>query len=392
MPFEGSGMRRHLSVPSPDALRAALAREVPRHMYYSSAYYKDPSHPIMVSKGWAGADVIFDLDADHLRQAEGKTYAQQLELAKERFVLLVDEFIRQDFGVDGSDLMLAFSGGRGYHAHVRKEEFLGLASAERRELVAYLSPEGVDFRGYLFPQERAAARPASSGDRTARTKEKGKRVSSETYPHLPAPDAPGWPGRLTRSLFGLFDAWERAALTAPQVAKELERLAQEYQVPNLTPELARAVARQLVDDGKMEKARQHLVLELGEGKGRGSPRALIDLVEHLAAISLGETDAPVTTDIHRLIRLPGSLHGGTGLRVVRLTRDELTKFDPLRDALLPPSSGGQARTRVALQTEVDHPLGGERVRGKEGELLDLPESHALFLVLRGEAVIPAPAS
>ncbi|MCA1813180.1 MAG: hypothetical protein LC624_04420 [Halobacteriales archaeon] len=30
----------------------------------------------------------------------------------------------------------------------------------------------------------------------------------------------------------------------------------------------------------------------------------------------GETDEPVTSDVKRLIRLPGSVHGKTGLRVV----------------------------------------------------------------------------
>ncbi|SVD73115.1 uncharacterized protein METZ01_LOCUS425969, partial [marine metagenome] len=39
-------------------------------------------------------------------------------------------------------------------------------------------------------------------------------------------------------------------------------------------------------------------------------------------------DEPVTGDIHRLIRLPGSLHGGTGLVVKILNVDELEKFDP----------------------------------------------------------------
>ena len=42
---------------------------IPAHVYYSSAYYNEPSLQPMPEKvkGWLGADLIFDLDDDHLR-------------------------------------------------------------------------------------------------------------------------------------------------------------------------------------------------------------------------------------------------------------------------------------------------------------------------------------
>ena len=39
---------------------------VPSHIYYSSAYYQTPGAPTMDTKKSTGADLIFDLDADHL--------------------------------------------------------------------------------------------------------------------------------------------------------------------------------------------------------------------------------------------------------------------------------------------------------------------------------------
>ncbi len=48
----------------------------------------------------------------------------------------------------------------------------------------------------------------------------------------------------------------------------------------------------------------------------------------------GETDEPVTADVRRLIRCPGSLHGGSGLRVTPLTLRDLEDFDPLQDAVV----------------------------------------------------------
>ena len=44
-------------------------------------------------------------------------------------------------------------------------------------------------------------------------------------------------------------------------------------------------------------------------------------------------DEPVTGDVHRLIRLPGSLHGGSGLRVTTMTSKELEDFDPMTKAI-----------------------------------------------------------
>ena len=46
-----------------------------------------------------------------------------------------------------------------------------------------------------------------------------------------------------------------------------------------------------------------------------------------------EIDEPVTSDIKRLIRLPWSLHGKTGLCVIPMDREELDEFDPLLDAV-----------------------------------------------------------
>ena len=40
----------------------------------------------------------------------------------------------------------------------------------------------------------------------------------------------------------------------------------------------------------------------------------------------GETDEPVTADVKRLIRLPGSLHGKSGLKVVTLTRGRVAEL------------------------------------------------------------------
>ena len=61
-----AGMRRHLTFPDETDLSTYLKTMTPAHVYYSTAYYAHPSAATMQEKEWLGADLIFDLDADHI--------------------------------------------------------------------------------------------------------------------------------------------------------------------------------------------------------------------------------------------------------------------------------------------------------------------------------------
>lgn len=380
-------MRRHASFRSAEDLRGFLVEEAPRHVYYSSAYYRTPSALTMAAKEWQGADLIFDLDADHLRQAEGKSYAEQLTLARSRFRDLVDDFLLGDFGFDSRDVSIVFSGGRGFHAHVHADAVLPLSSGERRELVEYILGVGVDpHEGVLEMREgeRGPALSMGSGAELAGA-DAGRPIGARQRPYqrLAPPDAPGWAGRLTRSLFQILARWDSGGV---------EIAAREMREAGATDAVAREWADRLVRDGKGRRIREGLSLDVAT---IDFPPALLAQILDQARIQVqGETDAPVTTDIHRLIRLPGSLHGGTGFRVLPLTREELDHFEPFRDAPIPPD--GQRLVEVELLTDVDYPTVPDATRGKEGERLTVARATALFLTLRGEsrpvAVGPPPPS
>ncbi|MDD1762458.1 MAG: DNA primase catalytic subunit PriS, partial [Methanothrix sp.] len=66
--FDDFGMRRHKSFLSSGEVADYVRSMVPRHLYHSAAYYQKPGAPTMKEKIWQGADLIFDLDADHLRK------------------------------------------------------------------------------------------------------------------------------------------------------------------------------------------------------------------------------------------------------------------------------------------------------------------------------------
>lgn len=363
-PFQvETSMRRHETLPTPAELTAYLAREVPRHVYYSAAYYRRPAEPTMAGKEWLGADLIFDLDADHLRGAESLGYADQLVRVKERLIDLVDDFLLRDFGISPSDMSLVFSGGRGYHVHVRDERFLSLTSPERRELVDYVQGTGFDTHravaeSHLNVSDVEGGRVGRSG--VLRVQE------------LSAPEGPGWKGRTTRAVLTLLARWQAAGRET--AVKELEG----YGVPLVR---ARKMAKILLEEGGAGRIRASLRLEVLPGALEDE---FLEAVIPAAAVEVqGETDAPVTTDIHRLIRLPSSLHGGTGFRVVPLAREELERFEPLCDAGLPAPQ--EERVQVTFREDLNYPWGGGRVEGTAGGFGELPTAAALFLTLRGEA-------
>ncbi len=49
-------MRRHMAFQSREELASYVRVTVPRHMYFSTAYYELPSAPTMNDKIWSGAD------------------------------------------------------------------------------------------------------------------------------------------------------------------------------------------------------------------------------------------------------------------------------------------------------------------------------------------------
>ena len=115
--------------------------------------------------------------------------------------------------------------------------------------------------------------------------------------------------------------------------------------------------------------------------------AIVDQAVQEESIHLGggHTDEPVTADIRRLIRLPSSLHGGSGMRVVPLSLSEFKNFEPLNDAVV--------FSEKMIDIEIIPPIRPQNskveMKGKcftvtEGKNT-LPEYAAFYLLCRGAA-------
>jgi len=345
----GETMVRHRSLLDMGSLSDFLERERPKHVYFSAGRYDAPSANTMSDKTWRSSDLVFDLDADHLPSVTlgEDSYGEMLAKCKDALLRLLD-FLERDFGFE--ELTVVFSGGRGYHVHVRDENIQTLERDSRREIVDYVRGMGLEFEALVESE--------AVGGTAGRKSPAQKRMLST---------AGGWSARAHGHLLSTVEG-----LLAMDEADALARL-QEYEG---------------IGEGKataaLNAARDNFD-RLEAGNIDVHP-AFFQLAQLLAADVVTEQqapiDEPVTTDTNRLIRLPGSLHGGSGLAVRRIDRDEIDQFDPLSDAVPETFVGHEITVEVTDPGPVS--LRGDSFTLEAGEH-SVPEYVGVFLMARGRA-------
>lgn len=329
-----AGMRRHLSFSSPEDVHTYLKTMIPAHVYYSTAYYARPGAGQMSDKGWLGADLIFDLDADHIVRGP---YDVMLARVKEELFKLID-MLTSELGFFERDLRINFSGGRGYHIHIPTLAVRSWDSTERRELVNYVSGTGLSAESML-------AGPARNK---------------------------GWQKRYRAALLAELD--RIAALESDAQAEYLTGF------KGISDKFATGFLKNLDVTRTTAATIPEKLLENKVIRAITNPenKPFQDQILAMAA----QADEPVTTDIKRLIRHPGSLHGGSGMRVTPLEVDRLDAFDPLLDAVV----FGERQVTVECSFPLTMPILGNSYSLSKG-LNTVPEALAVFLCCRGIAEI-----
>lgn len=359
-------MLRHKGFKTPNQLASFLVTFTPSDAYYSSAYYERPEAEDMAGKLWLGADLIFDIDSDHLatpckslhdswrclncgfegrglepekcpkcgkRKIEADRWVCEecLEAAKAETLKLLS-ILEEDFGFSLKKVEVAFSGHRGYHVHVVEEDVFKLTSEERKEIVDYVLASGLK-ASLLYPELKGGR---LEGDLTAE----------------------GWRGRALRALYSL-----------------LLKRGEELKFLGLPGRMVRLV----------EENRERLLEELSAGKPLNlTPRVLERLMQIAVGLEAAAVDTVVTTDVHRLIRLPGSLHGRTGLKVVLVEPERLPDFNPLAETL---ALKGWGKVKLEVVRPKPLKLEGVEYRFKAGEVVEVPASHAAYMLGTGIAYL-----
>jgi len=317
--FHGKGMHRHIALPTIDEMQRYLRNTGPMHSYHSSSYYTDPTAD-MSQKGWLGADLVFDIDADHFElpcqkehdrwwcrncdeqgtghppeickcgkaQFETETWLCErcLQAAKYETQKLMDILIT-DFGVDIGHLITNFSGNRGYHVHVHSDAFKSLGQNSRREIVDYIMAIGLEAEYQGFSRRNRGARSTFAEG--------------------------GWRGRTGRAIYDYLSTVSEAEIKALKLGR------------NTTKNIVEN--RDEILDTLVTKHPSNVIPLI-------DPKSLDKILGEALKLQASEIDTVVTTDIHRLIRMPNTLHGKTGWQVQTIPYGQLPSYDPLMRAVI----------------------------------------------------------
>ena len=274
IPF-GGGMVRHLSFKNGGEALAEIMKQSPSSVYCSNARYESPTRPIE-EKGWLGAELIFDIDATDIpspcKRGHDLWYCEKCHAS----------------GKLPRPAKCTKCGGPSVEFHGTCETCLGAAKDHAKRVVGFLTGD--------FGVDPGAIRVYFSGNRGYHLQVYDKRFEPLDQ----------------RARGEIAEYMRGSSLPLSQtIASTLRRR------PSTAPEGA----------GWTRK----ITAYVGERRP-GYEGTLQKLVSEAISSARAMVDASVTTDIHRVFRLAGTLHGDTGMAKTRV--ETLDKFDPQEDAVV----------------------------------------------------------
>jgi DNA primase small subunit len=372
--FKERFMVRHKRFESMSVFQNVLARNAPSDVYHSCAYYEQPDLD-MDKKGWIGSDLVFDIDADHIPTACGKIHdawaCQKCEFSGkgitpeecpicggDRFSVktwlcdlciestrvetakLVD-MLTKDFGFALNELHVFFSGHRGYHVHVEDEAVHSLDALSRKEIVDYVTGLGLSIL------DKDAKVKSVKGRKRLST---AKKFNLHNY---------GWNQRLKVGM---------VKFLSTVTVEDLKNLGLKN---NNLFKNKDVILRRAIEEGRW-----------GSISGV-SVATWLNLAEQIKNLETANIDTVVTTDIHRLIRMNGTLHGKTGLLKMEFPAHQLDDFDPLTRAV----AFKKGTAKVLVSDTPEFRLGGATWGPYKNVKVVLPTAVAVMLILKGRAEV-----
>jgi DNA primase small subunit len=279
-----------------------------------------------------------------------------LEISKKEIIKLIDNFLIPDFALNLEQIKIAFSGHRGYHIKIEDPKIRTLTSDQRREIVDYLTGENITFEILGLREKQSSVLGLLK-------------------------DNIGWSNKIINKLDKILH----------EDPIEIEHFLLDPQQANLNPARIKSFLANRDDFLKSINENSKNIWSI-EGFGLSTWKKLLRaVVKNIGA----EIDEPVSIDIHRLIRYPGTLHGKTGFKVQELTYEQLDDFNPLDESNeeIDPivfQSKKQITQKIEI-TAVKVPattIKGETFGDYEwGEKIEVPHHIAVFFLCKGVAKI-----
>jgi DNA primase small subunit len=319
IPF-GGGMVRHISFKSKGEALAEILRQSPSSVYCSNARYESPTRPIE-EKGWLGAELIFDIDATDIptacKRGHDLWYCEKCHAS----------------GKLPRPPKCTKCGGSSVEFHGTCETCLDAAKDHTTRVVGFLTGD--------FGVDPEVIRVYFSGNRGYHLHVFDKRFDS-----------------LDQQARGEIAEYMRgSSLPLSQtIASTLRRR------PPSGPQGAGWTRR---ITGYVDERRQSY------------GGTLQKLVSEAISTQRAMVDSSVTTDIHRVFRLAGTLHGNTGMSKMRV--ESMAEFDPQEDPVV--LSAKPTKLTVAFYPPF-------RIKHKDfgpfrSETVELPAYAAVSILTRG---------
>jgi DNA primase small subunit len=341
--FGQKGWIRHLSFSSMGALVATLVKEAPSDVYCSNAYYRFPTHP-MQEKDWLGAFLIFDIDGKDLDLPCVPSHTYLLCAACRSAEPLHNQqsaFACRSCGANKADSV-----------SIPCAKCIDASKKELKKLMGFLTGDiGID---------QLAIRTYFSGNNGFHI-----HVSDDQFVTLDSSARSDLAGYLLGTGLLPESVGVRKGNNGSLCVVKFPRGGIAYGWRN-------KLAEKLKIDGSSPLKLQHIVTQAG---GYSAFKSSLDRTAREMGVKI---DAQVTTDVHRIFRMPGTLNGKSGLaKTVFINPDS---FDPFRDSCVL----GDNTVNVKLKCPVRLRLKGRSFTISK-ESAELPAYAAVFLICKGLA-------
>jgi DNA primase small subunit len=337
MPF-GGGMVRHLAFRSAGEAVAEIVRQAPSSVYCSNALYESPSLP-MEEKGWKGAELIFDIDASDIPTPCKREH---------------DVWFCHDCSSKGR-LPRPQRCPNCAQANIEEihnvcEVCLEAAKDHAIRLIRLLTED--------FSVQPGAMTTYFSGNRGY---------------HLHVHD----------SRFDPLDAVSRAEIA--DYVRGAGMLIPQGFVLSLRRSQRLEETAALANRGWLGRIAKFLSSSsspsLPQPEAKEKKDGIHAQINRAIEAQVSRVDPSVTTDIHRVFRMPGTLHGSTGLLKIKVK--SLERFKPLSD----PVVLGSTRVKVSVNYSPQFTLNGEMLGPFKSESVSIPTYAAVYLLARGLAEV-----
>ena len=275
--------------------RDLVEKRTPPALFASTAYYMDPNERRPTQRGIMGWDFIIDIDS-YIEDSENRV--DFIDEIREKTKAIIERFL-PDLGFDVSKVQLNFSGNKGFHIRLSAPEYRMLSKDDRQQIMGYIVGDKLD-RTLLLENDRLT-----------------------------------------------FYGWDR------QVMHFINKIAgntNEEELLKYFPKSRVKKINSLLSDPAV-------IARLKKG-------SLIDFdVKTLKSAMIKEhklnvkeiVDKGCTTDRHRILRVPGSIHPSTGLPAISIDKYQLENPDLIVDEIM--RVAGEDIVEIELQhgVSIDFP-------------------------------------